>query len=156
MSDLPPPPPPPPPPGGYGGGPGGYAGASGTSTAEIGPRVIAALIDLVAIPIGISIVGNILGRVSGILGLLFVLVQIGYLWFYLPYMVGTTGQSIGKKSQNLKTVSSDTWQPLGFGMAWVRYFINGIVCGLGWLLPFVDAQKQTLGDKVAKGITVPA
>ena len=71
-------------------------------------------------------------------------------------MVGTTGQSIGKKAQNIKTVSAETGQPLGFGMAWVRYFINGIICGLGWLLPFVDSQKQTLGDKVAKGVTVPA
>jgi uncharacterized RDD family membrane protein YckC len=135
---------------------GGYGSVPQASTAEIGPRVIAGLIDLLAIPIGLSIVGNILGRVSGILGLLFLFVQLGYLWVYLPYTVGTTGQSIGKKSQNIKTVSADTGQPLGFGMAWVRYFINGIVCGLGWLLPFVDSQKQTLGDKVAKGVTVPA
>ena len=126
------------------------------STAEIGPRVIAGLIDLIAIPIGLSIVGNILGRVSGILGLLFLLVQIGYIWVYLPYTVGTTGQSIGKKMQNIKTISAETGQPMGFGMAFARYFINGIVCYLGWLLAFVDSQKQTLGDKVAKGITVPA
>ena len=132
------------------------AGGAGASTAEIGPRVIATLIDLVAIPIGLSIVGNILGRVSGILGLLFLFVQLGYAWVYLPYIVGTTGQSIGKKSQNIKTVSAETGQPLGFGMAWVRYFINGIICGLGWLFPFIDSQKQTLGDKVAKGVTVPA
>jgi uncharacterized RDD family membrane protein YckC len=131
-------------------------GGAGASTAEIGPRVIAALVDLVAIPIGLSIVGNILGRVSGILGLLFLLVRLGYIWVYLPYTVGTTGQSIGKKMQNIKTVSAETGQPLGFGMAFARYFINGIVCGLGWLLPFVDSQKQTLGDKVAKGVTVPA
>ena len=134
----------------------GMGGGPAASTAEIGPRVIAGLIDLIAIPIGLSIVGNILGRIAGILGLLFLLVQIGYIWFYLPYTVGTTGQSIGKKSQNIKTVSSETGQPLGFGMAWVRYFLNGIICYLGWLLPFVDAQKQTLGDKVAKGVTVPA
>ena len=134
----------------------GFGGGPQASTAEIGPRVIAGLIDLVAIPIGLSIVGNILGRVSGALGALFFLVQLAYIWGYLPYVVGTTGQSIGKKSQNIKTVSAETGQPLGFGMAWVRYFLNGIVCGLGWLLPFVDAQKQTLGDKVAKGVTVPA
>jgi uncharacterized RDD family membrane protein YckC len=131
-------------------------GAPGTSTADVGKRVVAALIDLLAIPIGLQIVGGILGRVSGILGLLATLAIIGYSWVYLPYTVGTTGQSIGKKSQGIKTVSAETGQPLGFGMAWVRYFLNGIVCGLGWLLPFVDSQKQTLGDKVAKGVTVPA
>ena len=126
------------------------------STAEIGPRFIAGLIDIVAIPVGIYIVCLILGRISGILFLLGYLALLGYSWFYLPYTVGTTGQSIGKKMQNIKTVSAETGQPMGFGMAWVRYFLNGIVCGLGWLLPFVDSQKQTLGDKVAKGITVPA
>ncbi|MEA3077297.1 MAG: hypothetical protein QOF60_2205 [Actinomycetota bacterium] len=122
----------------------------------MGARVVAALIDLIAIPIGLSIAGRILGAISGILGLLFLLVQIGYVWIYLPYTEGTTGQTIGKKMQNIKTVSSETGQPLGFGMAFARYFINYIVCGLGWLLPFVDSQKQTLGDKVAKGITIPA
>jgi uncharacterized RDD family membrane protein YckC len=90
------------------------------------------------------------------LAFLFFFVQLGYVWVYLPYTEGTTGQTIGKKMQNIKTVSSETGQPLGFGMAFARYFINYIVCGLGWLLPFVDSQKQTLGDKVAKGITVPA
>jgi uncharacterized RDD family membrane protein YckC len=131
-------------------------GAPQASTAEIGPRVIAGLIDLVAIPIGIQVIGGILGRVSGALAFLAWLALIGYSWFYLPYTVGTTGQSIGKKSQGIKTISAETGQPLGFGMAWVRYFLNGIICGLGWLLPFVDSQKQTLGDKVAKGVTVPA
>jgi uncharacterized RDD family membrane protein YckC len=134
----------------------GMGGGPASSTAEIGPRVIAALIDLVAIPVGIYVAGIILGKISGLFALLAILANIGYVWFYLPYTVGTTGQSIGKKSQNIKTVSADTGQPLGFGMAWVRYFLNGIVCGLGWLLPFVDSQKQTLGDKVAKGVTVPA
>lgn len=134
----------------------GPGGGQPTSTAELGPRFIAGAIDLIAIPIGLSILGQILGRVSAIFGLLFLLVQLGYVWVYLPYTEGTTGQTIGKKAQNIKTVSAETGQPLGFGMAWVRYFINGIVCGLGWLLPLVDTQKQTLGDKVAKGITVPA
>jgi uncharacterized RDD family membrane protein YckC len=134
----------------------GMGGGPASSTAEIGPRVIAALIDLVAIPVGIYVAGIILGKISGLFALLAILANIGYVWFYLPYTVGTTGQSIGKKSQNIKTVSADTGQPLGFGMAWVRYFLNGIICNLGWLLPFVDSQKQTLGDKVAKGVTVPA
>ena len=122
----------------------------------MGQRVVAALIDLIAIPVGLSIVGNIIGRISGILGLMFFLVQLGYIWVYLPYMEGTTGQTIGKKSQNIKVISPETGAPVGFGMAWVRYFVNYIICGLGWLFPFVDSQKQTLGDKVSKGITVPA
>ena len=154
MSDAPPPPPPsfspPPPP------PGGGGGAAPGSSAEIGPRIIAFAIDLIAIPIALSIIGQIMSRIVGILGLLFLLVQLAYVYVYVPYTEGTTGQTIGKKMQKIKTVSAETGQPLGFPMAFARYFINYIVCGLGWLLPFVDSQKQTLGDKVAKGITVPA
>lgn len=131
-------------------------GGPASSTAEIGQRVVATLIDVVAIPIGIYVATIILAKIASPLAFLGFLANIGYSWFYLPYTVGTTGQSIGKKSQNIKTVSADTGQPLGFGMAWVRYFLNGVICGLGWLLPFVDSQKQTLGDKVAKGVTVPA
>jgi uncharacterized RDD family membrane protein YckC len=110
----------------------------------------------VAIPVAGYILIIILGQISSLLSLLVWLALLGYTWIYLPYSEGTTGQTIGKKMQNIKTVSMETGQPLGFGMAFARYFINGIVCGLGWLLPFVDSQKQTLGDKVAKGITVPA
>jgi uncharacterized RDD family membrane protein YckC len=122
----------------------------------MGKRFVATLIDVVAIPIGIYIVGIVLGKISGALSALAFLAQLAYIWAYLPYTVGTTGQSIGKKSQGIKTVSAETGQPLGFGMAWVRYFLNGIICNLGWLLALFDAQKQTLGDKVAKGVTVPA
>lgn len=136
----------------------------GPAPADIGKRFVAGLIDLVGIPIGgwiaIFIVTVVLGAVSDALGALFGLVGwlaiVGYSWLYLPYTEGTTGQTIGKKMQGIKTVSMETGEPVGFGMAWVRYFLNGIVCGLGWLLPLVDTQKQTLGDKVSKGVTVPA
>ncbi|MGI8793317.1 MAG: RDD family protein [Acidimicrobiales bacterium] len=154
MSDVPPPPPPPPPPS-YG-APGGGAPIAGPPQADMGKRVVAGLIDLVGIPIGIYIVSFVLGQIAGILGLLGLLAQLGYVWVYLPYSEGTTGTTIGKNTQGIKTVSIETGQPVGFAMAWVRYFVNGIVCGLGWLLPLVDAQKQTLGDKVSKGVTVPA
>jgi len=28
------------------------------------------------------------------------------------------------------------------------HILDGIVCGLGWLLPLVDSKRQTLADKV--------
>ena len=45
-------------------------------------------------------------RIFG-LGALFFLVQLGYVWGYLPYMEGTTGQTIGKKSQ--RTEPKKSW-----------------------------------------------
>jgi uncharacterized RDD family membrane protein YckC len=130
--------------------------------AEMGPRVIGFLIDW-GIGIGgyiaIVILTAILGAVSDALGALFFFVGwlalIGYYIFYLPYMEGTTGQTIGKKQQGIKVVSMETGQPVGFPMAFVRYLINSF-CGLFWLLPFFDSQKQTVGDKISKGITVAA
>jgi uncharacterized RDD family membrane protein YckC len=161
VSDISPPPPPPPPPpaGGYGGTP----AAGAPQYAEIGPRVVAFLIDLVAIPvvgwIALAIVAGILGAVSDALGglvfLLGWLAIVGYTLFYVPYMEGTTGQTIGKKQQGIKTVSAETLAPVGFPMAFVRYLVNSF-CFIFWLFPFFDTQKQTLGDKITKGITVPA
>ncbi|MBW3614574.1 MAG: RDD family protein [Actinobacteria bacterium] len=165
MSDMPPPPPPPPPPGGFGATGGlGDASYGGPTLAEIGPRVVAFLIDFVAIPFGgliaIAVVSGILGAVSDVLGLLVALLGyaalIGF-GFWQLYQEGTTGQTLGKKMQNVKLVGLENGgQPIGFGMAFVRALINNIVCYLGWLLAFFDAQKQTLGDKVSKSIVVPA
>lgn len=162
----PPPPPPPPPPGGFGATGGlGDASYGGPPLAEIGPRVVAFLIDWFAIPIGIyiagAILGLVLGAVSDVLGLLVSLVVfvavIGYSYVYIPMQEGNTGQTIGKKMQNVKLVGLENGgQPVGFGMAFLRNLINGLVCGLGWLLPFFDAQKQTLGDKISKSVVVRA
>lgn len=145
--------------------PGGFGGApAGTSTADLGARVIAFLIDWIAIPFGIrivlGIVGAILGAVSTALALLFSLVgfvlTLGY-FGYQCYLEGTTGQTIGKKMQKIKVVGVDNGgQPIGVGMALARNLVNSVPCYLGWVLGFFDAQKQTLGDKVSKSVTVPA
>mgnify|MGYP000147273350 CR=1 FL=1 len=131
--------------------------------AELGPRVIAFLIDWVGAYLVMfvlfAIVGGILGAVSDSLGALVGLVgfavYLGF-WFWQIYQEGTTGQTIGKKMQGVKLVGLENGgQPVGFGMAFVRNFVNGI-CGLFWLFPFFDAQRQTLGDKVSKTVVVPA
>ena len=159
MTDVPlPPPPPPPPPGGGAAGP-----AVTPPLAELGPRVIAFLIDWVAIYVvmfvAFAVLGGILGAISDALGALFSLVGfMAYLgfWFWQIYQEGTTGQTVGKKLQHVKLVGLENGgQPVGFAMAFVRNFVNGI-CGLFWLFPFFDAQRQTLGDKVSKSVVVPA
>lgn len=132
--------------------------------AEIGPRVIGFLID-VGIPIGgfiaVLIVSGILGAISDSLGALFYLLGVlgvaAFNIYNLFYLEGTTGQTIGKKQQGVKVVGLDNGgQPIGPVMTFVRYLINNIVCYLGWLFPFFDAQRQTLGDKVTKSVVVPA
>lgn len=130
----------------------------------MGPRVVAFLVDFVAIPIGaliaIAIVSGILGAISDVLGLLVGLLGYGALFafgIWQIYQEGSTGQTIGKKMQNVKLVGMENGgQPIGFGMAFVRTLINNLVCYLGWLLAFFDEQRQTLGDKVSKSVVVRA
>src|SRR5688500_5429973 len=111
--------------------------------AELGPRVIAFLIDWVgaylAMFVVFAIVCGILGAVNDALGALFGLVAfVAYLgfWFWQIYQEGTTGQTVGKRMQSIKLVGVENGgQPVGFAMAFVRNLVNG-VCGLFWLLPF--------------------
>ena len=129
--------------------------------AELGPRVVAFLIDWVGAYVlmfaAFALVGTVLGAVSDSLGALFSLLgfvaYVGF-WFWQVYSEGTTGQTIGKRMQSIRLVGLDNGgEPVGFPMAFVRNLVNGL-CGLFWLFAFVDAQRQTLGDKVAKSVVV--
>lgn len=158
MTNTPPPPPPgnqPPP--GYQ----AYQGAATTSAgvpAEFGERFVAWLIDFVIV-IPILIVSAIAFAVSEPLGLIVYIVGVlGYVIYNLMYLQGTTGQTIGKKRQNIKLVADATGQPVGFGMAFVRYIvaqlISSLTCGIGgvldYLWPLWDAENKRLTDKVLK------
>ena len=134
-----------------------------TTLAELGPRAVAFLLDWVvsygAMAAAFAAAGTVLGWISESLGSLFSLVAfVAYVafWFWQVYEEGTTGQTIGKRLQAVRLVGADNGgAPVGFGPAFTRNVVNGLF-GLGWLLALVDAQRQTLGDKVAKSVVVPA
>ena len=161
MSYSPPPPP-----------SGGYSAAGGASDvpanlADPVKRLVAAVIDA-AIPIAIIIVAFIVGAVlsnaSGALGGLIILVgYLGALGFSIYNMIvtqGKTGQTIGKKMQGIRVVSQETGQPIGVGMAFVRYLIHSFVDGIclaGYIYGFfINPKRQTVGDIVAKSYVVNA
>jgi uncharacterized RDD family membrane protein YckC len=139
-------------------------GAVPANLAEPVPRIIAGLIDY-GIAYAILIVGIILGGAIGdAIGALLTLVAIlGSFAFFIWNVIvqqGNTGQSIGKKQQNLRVVSEQTGQPLGVGPSVVRflvhYFIDGI-CLLGYIYGlFINPKKQTVGDIAAKSLVVNA
>lgn len=155
-----PPPPPPPPGGGYPPPPGGgnvYGGSGATRDyAETGPRILAGLVDYLAITILAIFIQVVISRPLGLL------VSLGGLGFglYNAYLNGETGQSIGKKMQNIKVVSAESGQPIGGGMGIVRYLchiIDGCVCYLGYIFGlFIDKDKQTFADKIVKTVVVKA
>ncbi|MCX5448701.1 RDD family protein [Streptomyces libani] len=77
--------------------------------------------------------------------------------FFLIAKEGSTGQTPGKKALGVKVVKESTGQPLGFGMTFVRYlcrYLNGLLCGIGWLWPLWDDKNQTFADKMVATVAV--
>ncbi|WP_329580800.1 RDD family protein [Kitasatospora sp. NBC_01250] len=69
------------------------------------------------------------------------------------------GQTIGKKAVGIRLVREIDGQPLGFGMAFVRklaHFLDGFLCGLGYLWPLWDDKSQCFADKVTNSLVIRA
>ncbi|MGD2101896.1 MAG: RDD family protein [Acidimicrobiia bacterium] len=112
--------------------------------ADWGTRALGFLIDWAPI----FILNLIFYRVTFI-GLLIWLVSIAYI-AYLGHLDGLTGQTPGKAMMGIKVVNTQG-ELIGSGSGIGRKFahiLDGLICGLGWLLPLVDAKRQTLADKV--------
>jgi len=69
---------------------------------------------------------------------------------------GKSGYTIGKGIMGIKLVKAETGQPIGAGMAFLRYVvtqaISSFTCGVGGLVdvlwPLWDDKKQAIHDKV--------
>ena len=132
----------------------------GAAYAEPGPRIIAGLVDYVALGlVGAILQFGIRGSAGFAIGSLLSLAAFAF-GIYNAYLNGTTGQSIGKKMQNIKVVSIENGQPIGAGMGIVRYIahiIDGCICYLGYIYGlFIDKDKQTIADKLVKTVVVQA
>ena len=76
---------------------------------------------------------------------------ITYLIWNFGYRQGTRGSSIGKAVMRINIVGEWTGQPIGFGPSVVRqvvHIVDLLCCGIGYLLPLLDAKRQTLADKL--------
>ena len=123
-----------------------------TNLASWGTRAVGYLIDLLPL-IVLYIINFIISQISSTLGFLLSLViwlgGIGY-YLYLGHLDGTTGQTPGKAVQGIRVVNA-SGELIGSGSGIGRKFahiVDGIVCGLGWLLPIVDSDRQTIADKI--------
>ncbi|MFB6573176.1 RDD family protein [Streptomyces noursei] len=94
----------------------------------------------------------------------FVLVAFAWLiavagMFFLIAKEGSTGQTPGKKALGIRVIKEATGQPMGFGMTFVRYlcrYLNGLLCGIGWLWPLWDEKNQTFADKIVGTVVIQA
>ncbi|MBX7220926.1 MAG: RDD family protein [Blastocatellia bacterium] len=143
----------------YGQGGGyGYGYGSSMAKADAGKRFLAFLIDSFAI-FGAEIPGLIImaignGTDVGALALLGTLLAYGgafALAIYQIYTLGNNGTTIGKRMMGLVCLDANG-NPLGFGKAFARELVKGLVAGftcyLGLLWLLFDKDKQQLYDKV--------
>jgi uncharacterized RDD family membrane protein YckC len=161
------------PPAGYG-APGGYGTPPQSPYASMGKRFAAALLDGLIVFIG-TVPGWILfviavvsaastadssgrlhdeaaGAVVGLMLLGYAVIFIGVMavWLYNVYLLGKDGASLGKRWMKIKVLDPNG-QPLGFGKAFVRELVKGVLgnlCFLIYLWPLFDAEKQGLHDKL--------
>lgn len=148
---------------------GGMGAASGaTMGPEHGSRIVAALIDWAPM-VGLAILQGIFGAISDVLGVIFWFLWVfgGFGWWVYNwlYMQGTTGQTLGKKTQNIRLVSAETGLPLGIGGAFIRGFVihgiaYGCTCGLLGLVDtvmiLINDDRQRFSDQQLKYKVVPA
>lgn len=112
--------------------------------ADWGTRAIGFLIDVAPI-----VILQIVVVWSDFLSWLVWLLSIAYT-VYLGYLDGVTGQTPGKAIMGTRLVNTQG-ELIGSGPGIGRKFahiVDNIVCFLGWLLPLVDAKRQTIADKL--------
>jgi uncharacterized RDD family membrane protein YckC len=136
--------------------PGGYGNSGVLLPGAVGPLKIGNRVWALLIDWGAFFVLEIVADVSGsnafqaVIGLVALI-----LWFVYAYMIGTTGQTYGKRVMGLKVVDANTGQLIGFGRGILRYFVQGllnIVCFAGLWSPFLDSNSgryQGWHDKAA-------
>lgn len=82
-------------------------------------------------------------------------------FLFFAYLLGTKGQTPGKKWMGVKVVDNDSGQPIGFGRAILRYIVQGlsnIVCYAGlwsaWLDGPPEGRYRGWHDKAVNSVVI--
>jgi len=96
------------------------------------------------------------GGVSLLLILIGVITSVAFFVWNTCMKQGRTGYSIGKNALGMKLISEQTGQPIGAGMAFVRYLCHILdsICYIGYLWPLWDSKRQTFADKIMKTVVI--
>jgi uncharacterized RDD family membrane protein YckC len=117
-------------------------------------RVLGAVIDYGPI----VIVNWINDRLTwGVLSGLLSLVTLAWFIYNTLYLGGKTGVSFGRKAAGTKLVRESTGQPIGIGLAlvrWICHAIDTMIIFIGWLFPLWDSKRQTLADKIVGTVVI--
>ncbi|MBV9846890.1 MAG: RDD family protein, partial [Kutzneria sp.] len=144
----------------------GFGAAAPLGTyANWGQRAGGFLIDIIPIAViyVLVIVIGVVARSSlglvAIVGLLGWLVVLGYLIWNVVIRQGSTGQTIGKSAMKIKLIKEETGQPVGPGIAFVRWLchiVDALPLYIGFLAPLWDAKGRTWADNIMGTVVVPA
>ena len=150
----------------------GY-GAPPMQYADMGKRFVAAIIDGLVIMVGeipgiiVMIIGGALGAAAApsgsvsdeaagafvffvFLGIILLIVGAIAVWLYNIYLLGRDGATFGKRFMKIKVLDPQG-RPLGFGKAFLRELVKGLVgqvCVVLSFWPLWDPEKQGLQDKI--------
>lgn len=123
----------------------------------IGYGILAASAKTTTLPDGTVTTSTSGGPVVALLVLIGIVTSLAFFVWNTCLKGGRTGYSIGKGVLGIKLISESTGQPIGAGMAFVRYLchiIDGIPCYLGYLWPLWDRKRQTFADKIVKSVVI--
>ena len=139
------------------------AGAAAAAKAGFWIRVVASLLDMLALGLLESALGSLLIRISGLEpgfhsreGQMIMLtvaafgVVLGYA--YRVFFIGYCGQTPGKMAVRVKVIRTDGTE-VGYVRALLREvvgkFLSKLILGIGYLMVAFDSRKQGLHDKIA-------
>jgi uncharacterized RDD family membrane protein YckC len=124
--------------------------------------VVVVVIDLIVFALVASSGGSVVvAIVGGLLGLALIVAIAGFHIWNLAYRRGTTGQTLGQRVAKIRTVDEYTFQPIGFGRAFVRqlaHILDSCIIGIpiGWLAPLWEEKRQTWADKIMHTVVLAA
>jgi uncharacterized RDD family membrane protein YckC len=132
---------------------GGAAMAVPGNLASPGMRIVGGLIDVVILIVVNGVVGVILQKITGLAGLVNIIIDV----LYFAYFWSSMGASIGMMPFGFKVRDIQTGQYPTMGKAALRGFVWTLEVGfticiigaIGWLWQLWDPQKQAIHDKVA-------
>jgi uncharacterized RDD family membrane protein YckC len=124
--------------------------ATPSPLADWGTRAVGAIIDWLPA----AILSAVFSR-AGFLSFIAWAVSVAY-WAWIGHLDGLTGQSPGKAIMGIRLVN-EKGELIGSGPGIGRKFahiVDFLICGLGFLLPLVDAKRQTIADKLLQTYVV--
>lgn len=123
--------------------------------ASLPKRLLAFMIDIAYILIIILIIDYAEKTIKGIdFSKIFTALKLITLILYFPYSESKTGKTRGKKLLNIK-VTDIEGEKISFIKALIRYLLTVVdIITLGFLLPLVDKNRQTIKDLITNTVVI--